>query len=293
MLKFLRKFQMWILVIGGTLLMIAFLVPQAIQNLGSDASSRKAFSIDGRKVTIGQVNDSGIKAATIRQDLGGLAANLASLNMGIDDRLENWLLIAESARRAGLVGGRADGQAMAEQLVESELQRELMQLARRDFEEYQKLMADATKMGQFRERAQKNAIRRTEMLAARGSEVTVADAYAEARGVIRMLDAYLSAPRMSESRLIAKSKRALDEAVVSYLVVPVDAAAVAGEPEPGAEALATHFEKYKGVNPGEGEFGIGYKYPDGVKLRWLTVDRAQVAAAVMLDPVEVERRLMA
>ncbi len=293
MLKFLRKFQMWILVIGGTLLMIAFLVPQAIQNLGSDASSRKAFTIDGGKVTFGQVNDAAAKAATIRQDLGGLAANLASLNMGIDDRLDNWLLITESARRAGLVGGRADGQAMAEQLVESELQRELMQLARRDFAEYQKLAGDSAKMAQLRDRAQKSVMQRTQMLIARGSTVTVADAYAEARGVIRMLDAYLSAPRMSEARLIAQSKRALDEAVVSYLVVPVDAAAVAGEAEPAADALAAHFEKYKGVNPGEGEFGIGYKYPNGVRLRWLTVDRAQVASAVIVDPVEVERRLMA
>ena len=31
MFKFLRKYDKWILAVGGTLLMITFLVPQAIQ----------------------------------------------------------------------------------------------------------------------------------------------------------------------------------------------------------------------------------------------------------------------
>ena len=33
MLKFLRKYNKWILVVGGVLLMVAFLAPQAIQQM--------------------------------------------------------------------------------------------------------------------------------------------------------------------------------------------------------------------------------------------------------------------
>ena len=39
MFKFLRKYNKFILAIGGTLLMIVFLIPQAIQSLSQRAAS--------------------------------------------------------------------------------------------------------------------------------------------------------------------------------------------------------------------------------------------------------------
>ena len=50
MFQFLRKYDKWILVVGGTLLMITFLVPQAIQGLAEYSASqiKKAVVGSGR-----------------------------------------------------------------------------------------------------------------------------------------------------------------------------------------------------------------------------------------------------
>lgn len=45
MLKFLRKYQAWIMAVGGSLLMIAFLLPQAIQRFGNMARNKPVFQI--------------------------------------------------------------------------------------------------------------------------------------------------------------------------------------------------------------------------------------------------------
>ena len=42
MLKFFRKYNKWILAVGGTLLMITFLIPQAIQGLSQAGAIRTA-----------------------------------------------------------------------------------------------------------------------------------------------------------------------------------------------------------------------------------------------------------
>jgi hypothetical protein len=49
------------------------------------------------------------------------------------------------------------------------------------------------------------------------------------------------------------------------------------------------FEKYKAVKKGSGEFGFGYEQPKRVKLEWMKIDRAAVAASVSLDPIEVNK----
>ena len=40
MFKFLRKYNKWILAVGGTLLMIVFLIPQAFTSLSGETSLR-------------------------------------------------------------------------------------------------------------------------------------------------------------------------------------------------------------------------------------------------------------
>ena len=49
MLKFLRKYNKWIMVFGGSLLMIAFLAPQAIQNLPK-LRDKTVATYDGKPV---------------------------------------------------------------------------------------------------------------------------------------------------------------------------------------------------------------------------------------------------
>ena len=42
MFKFLRKYNKWILAVGGTLLMIVFLIPQALEGLAQSAGTARA-----------------------------------------------------------------------------------------------------------------------------------------------------------------------------------------------------------------------------------------------------------
>ena len=56
MLKLLRKYDKWILAIGGSLLMVVFLLPQALTEFGANPRKATAAVIDGRgKITEGDL----------------------------------------------------------------------------------------------------------------------------------------------------------------------------------------------------------------------------------------------
>ncbi len=105
MFKFLRKYNKIILAVGGTLLMITFLVPFAIQNLA------QSVAVGGTKwATIGPDED---KVAMKDRDLVlrelQLFERLRSLlpppPFGSDKSPEHWYLLAREAEQAGFVAG--------------------------------------------------------------------------------------------------------------------------------------------------------------------------------------------
>ena len=67
MLKFLRKYNQYILVCGGVLLMVAFLVPGALRQLGQNPDRVVVFTIDGHKVRTLDDLYTALEGATVGQ----------------------------------------------------------------------------------------------------------------------------------------------------------------------------------------------------------------------------------
>ncbi len=104
MFRFLRKYNRWILAVGGTLLMVVFLIPTAIQGLAQRAAISSAVwatvGTDGEEVSQPEL-------IQIQQELLAIqnmqAADLPGL--GNVDQPAHWYLLVREAEAAGLVPG--------------------------------------------------------------------------------------------------------------------------------------------------------------------------------------------
>jgi hypothetical protein len=296
MLKALRKYNKWILVIGGTLLMMAFLVQPAIQHLGGDPSSQVVARLDGRPI---RARDEAVASRQVMA-LSDLSGGLIPAALGIQDRdTRHWMLLKVEADAGGFIGQSGDGPdwlpELAESLADQQMSRSLQgQSWRRLAAQNPQLSGFLTQMYQRNIEDATKALDATKTrLIERGgmTEAEIDRALADARGVFRMLNAYGSAARMSDRLAAAEAKRRLDSAYIDFLTVPASRF-TAEIPMPNDGALQAHLERFKGVRPGEGEFGIGYLLPPRVKLEWLTLDAAVVRNAVPADPVEVNKRYL-
>lgn len=108
MFKFLRKYNKWILAVGGTLLMIVFLIPQAIENMaqraGTARATRATLGPDGRErvpldawVQIQQENE-------FLDRLSRISPMQLLTGLGKPDDASHWFLLVREAEAAGLVG---------------------------------------------------------------------------------------------------------------------------------------------------------------------------------------------
>ncbi|NNF42823.1 MAG: hypothetical protein HKO59_16400 [Phycisphaerales bacterium] len=112
MFKFLRLYNKWILAVGGTLLMIVFLAPQAIQTLSQRAALGGAVW-----ATIGGTDVPAEVRRECEQELQIIEAlSRAAPTLAITDRPEHWYLLVREADQAGLLGGRASDLLSADQM---------------------------------------------------------------------------------------------------------------------------------------------------------------------------------
>lgn len=108
MFKFLRKYNKIILAVGGTLLLIVFLIPQAIQQLSQQAALRSAdiatVGVENESVSVVQWNR--VQAETqIIQRLG-----LQLPPIGAIDSAQHWYLLTREAEQLGFVPPLPTGQ---------------------------------------------------------------------------------------------------------------------------------------------------------------------------------------
>lgn len=108
MFKFLRKYNKWILAVGGTLLMIVFLIPQAIEGLAQSAGAARAtratlVAPDGRetRISAGEWEKVNAEFDLIhrRSQFGPVIPAIGQL-----EGAAHWFLLSHEARQAGLVG---------------------------------------------------------------------------------------------------------------------------------------------------------------------------------------------
>jgi hypothetical protein len=109
-------------------------------------------------------------------------------------------------------------------------------------------------------------------------------------GIRRYLAMVASSGRLSDRRIRHESRRMLDGVDTKYVIVPAKAD---GLSQPDAAAMATHFETYANVEPGEGEHGFGYRLPDRATVEWLEIPTASIETAVRAsiasDDVDVRK----
>ena len=100
MFKFLRKYNKWILAVGGTLLMIVFLIPQAISSLSQRAAVGSAVwaTIGEDKEEIsGEERRQTERELVVLEQLQGLGIPM------IAKEPAHWYLLVREAEDAGVV----------------------------------------------------------------------------------------------------------------------------------------------------------------------------------------------
>jgi hypothetical protein len=279
MLKFLRKYKSWILVVGGSLLMIAFLLPGNISRLPLARGAGTFMTIDGHKIS--QVD--AMKASHERTVIHEVAPGMLEA-LGISSETDHWILLCREAERLGLVGGPDDGRDylpdLAAELATASKGRPLN---RND-------PADADRLTRARELLDRNILSTEGHL--RMPEREVHQALAKFRGIVRMVGMYSSTGELvSTPRVDQEAKRRLDQAIIDYVFLPASNYTF-NLPEPSADEIQAHFEKYKDVDPGQGEYGLGYRFGPRFQLEWITLNRSVVDSMIKVSPVDVRKAFM-
>lgn len=248
MLRFLRKYNKFILAVFGTLLLIVFLIPEAIQRLGN-------YSARGGTTWATYITPAGSSATATGWDLERAQQALRLFDklspdgsiltaLGVKEP-EHWFLLAQEARAAGLMGGPSEALSM---------------LSTGDQDPRQLLMRVAS------EAQIPDSNRALEILN-------------EMLAINRLVSLYAAAGKFSDIRL---KRFASDEMLGvngEYLLIRASAEAE-GLPEPSIEEIQAQFDLYKDLEPGAGDYGFGYRLPDRVKLEWFGVTAANVRTSL-------------
>ena len=116
MLKFLRQYNQWILVVGGTLLLITFLMPNAIQELAQqNAVSGVTWATYSGGAVTGADLDKSRQELRVIEAMGNTVVN----GLGAEKDPAHWWLLVHEAKEAGLVGGTGEGEAALAQIASS------------------------------------------------------------------------------------------------------------------------------------------------------------------------------
>ncbi|MFW5653222.1 MAG: hypothetical protein ACOC0P_04180 [Planctomycetota bacterium] len=278
MLKFLRKYRAVILAVGGSLLMVAFLLPQAIQTWAQTSFQpiEATYVIDGveRKV---EAEDFILAENELRvlssESLSFLieqlfypegrpvtdeqrrdpAAALARQEPVVDDP-SHWYLLRLEAERMGLIGAPEEGRLLISNFFNGD--------------------TEAADQFMFQIAGQASGGMR---------RLTLDDAYEAIGaylGVSRLVQSYRGMGLISEPRLQDIANR-FNEAVETRIVFLRADQFIDEIAEPTEDELEAHLARFAAYEPGEGPYGIGYRQPDRFMLEYLTVDYDSV-----LDSVE-------
>lgn len=289
MLKYLRKYNKILLIGFGVFLMVAFLVPQALQELGKSSLRTTVLTVAGRKVSVQELQDATRQFSAITNITDGAAANVLG---STDKDSEHWIMAREAAKKAGMVGGSSDAQAIANAVAAN--------LADRALQQDPEFMAAATPEARQaiidRTTNQARAVietRRQQGGGAGANAKLVDEGLASLLGVRRLMVSYNQAPRASAPRATAEARKLFDQVTAHVLFLDVNNKLSSDLPARSEEALKEQYDKYREVAPGTGEFGFGYRLQSRFKLEWLVLERKTMENAVRVDPIEVQKRFLA
>jgi hypothetical protein len=292
MLKFLRKYNKILLVFFGVFIMISFLVPQAIQQLGQGGPGTTVMTVDGQRVSFAEVQ----RAAKQVDALGRLTGGLLPAGVQIDPRGDHWMLARMEADRSALVGGPSAGRQLLSELPRSMVASRLEQQIGPQWQQFINQSPELQKQVEEQIQALGPALEQERQRLEGAIDQRVGDidqALAEVRGIQVMRALYRTTPRMSEPRIVRRARELLDQTELEVLFLDGRGPLAEKQSASTEAALREHFEKYRSAKPGENEFGFSYVQPPRFKLEYLKLDRPAIEATVRVDPVEVQKRLLA
>ncbi len=298
MTKLLRKYQKWLLVVLGSVLMVTFLVQGTCQQCYGDPTRVVVGSLNGRTIRSGAIMDADAEQASLERVLPGLMRGVLGVRSGT-----HWMLLCEEASRAGLIGDAGDGRAAIGDLGEIELDleggqaiRQLRQLEQAVQQNPQ--LADFFKEQLARDRANVEQLRvliasRLEGGGLQGYRARTQDDYhralAKVRGVLRLYETSSGVSRTSDSLARLELAKVVDAVPTDIVVLRAkDLAGTA--PAPSEAELLAQFESHKSAHAKDSPDGMGYARPERVKIEWLKLDHAAINAAIPVDPVEARKR---
>lgn len=281
MLKFLRKYNTLILVVGGSLLMVVFLVPQAIEQIGRNPANIPYAEIEGETVTQQDFLDVQREWQMINQ--------IVPLVVGVlqIESVDHYMLLTHEAEKYGLVGGASDGASSVGFFAEYTAQatvNERMRMMPWSIQTNEQYFAAIESQA---ETARANILARLEQQTSTGrSEMAYFRALAKLRGVTRLLQTYTELAGLSIPETQLAAAEIFDRVTADVGIVPANAF----RPEPASldiEAVRAHFETYRTVASGEGEFGFGYLLPEAVKYEWLRVNSSAITETIEPEPADL------
>ncbi len=265
MLKFFRKYNKWILGVGGSLLMVVFLIQPVMSMFQADPMKMALGTTDAGDLTRGDVISATSELNLLRQF--GLSLDRDPNEDSTNNDPLRWALILKDAQSLGLSASMREidllqldlGQSAADiELIASRINATpgYVRQAMRDWlivQQYKELVAGQAHLpGRDRARLMRGAL--TDPQSYRFYE---AMAYGTSRLSKPLVEHFLQ-----------------DQgAQVSGQVVVIRADQfLADSPTPTEAEIQALYEQYKDSLPGRGEpYGFGYRVPDRVKIEYLSI----------------------
>ncbi|MDQ7014503.1 MAG: hypothetical protein Q9O74_11490 [Planctomycetota bacterium] len=291
MLKAIRKYNKLILGVGGTLLLIAFLMPQAIQQLGQASKGKAVGTMGGHKITLAEHDRATRELKAVEDFYSELSAfgvgyPLGGLNR--DEKVAHWMLLTHEAEQAGMVGGADEGAQLLPLFAQQIVQNSFQQLFGSQANRYMQTNPEEVRTREAEALQFLGRIKLQVANQARLMETEFDQTLAKLQGVLRMLNAYRYAERLSDSQTMLIAQRLGDSVIVDAAML--SARRLIDETiEPTPEQLREHFDRFRELRIGEGEFGIGYKLPPRVKVEWLELSPRAISNVLTVSLIEATK----
>ncbi|MEQ8315963.1 MAG: hypothetical protein RIE77_08820 [Phycisphaerales bacterium] len=299
MLKFLRKYSKWMMIVFGALLLVAFTAPQAIQQLGNRMVNREVATLDGSSLKVTDVQQAERQHALVQD-------RLPPQYMPAIERDEvglHWYMLRREAEQAGLIGVAGDGALWVEDFAAQAAQQQLLRELSQSFgPSAQSILSQVWGSMPADERQQRIDLASAFLTRPppNVSEREYHEALSVARGIHRLTAGYFESAPLSDARALRDAANRQRQASVEAFwfdsrKLVIDYPGIVGEPTEAQ--LQEHFERFASTPLGGGEqggeFGIGYTLPERLKIEYLRLDREAIEANITPDPLEVRKRYQA
>ena len=246
---FFRKYNKIILAVGGSLLMVIFLIPQAASSLIGKPTSRVVGHVGDREITIGDLQTANAEM----QVLAALGDPLRSILPSGNSASLNWLLMVQEARNQGLYGSTARGH----QLLDA-------------------LGVDAPRLADVKQQFGCD-------------DAFIYQCLRHFQMVQRLAGLTVAARRVSEPAMRHFARDIQTTVSVDVVPVHADRLLDDIPEPTEAELLDRFNQNRNDLPGRSQPYGFGYRLMPRVKLEYITVPRERVRAGINVDEVEARR----